>query len=154
MYLAGIGYEVLLHRGRICSQCGACFATVERLIQHVDDFHPSSAAGVRSAAASHTAAASQGPVGGAAATATAALSSMADQGAAMAARAAQGLGWGAAAGSTGGTVGGGTGEVYRCPHCSHQYSDAVQLVAHVERCTAGAGRAGTAAAGDSNCCVQ
>ncbi|EFJ44181.1 hypothetical protein VOLCADRAFT_45245, partial [Volvox carteri f. nagariensis] len=42
------------HLPELCPQCGASFATVERLIQHVEDFHPTAAAvPERSAAAAY-----------------------------------------------------------------------------------------------------
>jgi uncharacterized C2H2 Zn-finger protein len=91
------------HRPEECPQCGARFASVEQLIQHVEEWHP--AGGATSGHAHHgLQASSQGFVG--------------EQ----------------ARRSTTTTSGAGQQEVYRCPHCSMEFADAVQLVGHAERC--------------------
>lgn len=112
------------HMPEECPQCGACFATVERLVQHVEDFHPASASSL-------AAASGRVPTGSASIPAAGAQPAM------------------SAADSH---------DVYRCPHCTQQFGDAVQLVGHAERCPqARRSQVQSAAAGDGaggNCVVS
>ncbi len=110
----------------VCPLCGARFESVERLVAHVEDFHPNRGSDppqgtVVGAAGRRTT--SNGGVGGgvmvnnplSAAAAGARSPPRAEQ---------QPLGGG----------GGGVGDTFACPHCGLRFGDAVALLGHAEAC--------------------
>ncbi|KAJ9531574.1 hypothetical protein QJQ45_014961 [Haematococcus lacustris] len=130
----------------VCPQCSARFASVDRLIQHVEEWHPSASSGSRQGAL---------PVQGAGQAHRHPSSSSAPQqlggggaypGRAAAAAAAP---WPATAAQ----------ELFRCPGCGQEFTDAVLLVGHAQRCSAAGGRraqpaTGQGQDGSGNCSVQ
>lgn len=151
------------HLPEVCPQCSARFATVERLIQHVEDFHPSGTSNNpidltatnntnTHTNTNNTSAATQSfqnplrAIGSAVATAASAVS-------AAAATASPAPGGGAAGGR-----GGGDEDVFRCHTCGRQFYNAVHLVHHSERCGAAGQQGATAgggggSSGKDNCCI-
>lgn len=104
-----------------CPQCGGRFATVDALIRHVEEWHPSPGASTAVPAAASSLirpAGSQGQGAGAtAASGNPTRNPLLDAGVASGA---------------GGTAP--RGEYYRCTHCGNTFSDPVVLVRHSEAC--------------------
>ncbi|GIL62998.1 hypothetical protein Vafri_17155 [Volvox africanus] len=150
------------HLPEQCPQCGASFATVERLVQHVEDFHPSAPVASSSAlsgahadgAAAEGPPASTGaatfftnPLRGALGSTTIAggeAPMVAATATAIAATPQLGLLYSGAGGRSPG--GDGTSEVYRCYFCAQTFNDPVLLVRHSDRCAAANGGAAAAVA--------
>ena len=146
------------HLPEVCPQCQARFASVERLIQHVEDFHPAATSSSSSAAAGTAAGGYQGQQGQ-----QAQQRQQRGGGAAQAVAAAAGAGvWPgeAARGARGGSgaaaaagAGGGSSEQFVCPRCSAVFFNPVRLVQHTEGCT-GAAQSQAAGSGDKGCTVS
>ncbi len=139
------------HRPEVCPQCGASFESVERLIQHVEDFHPATAGGASAMAAGGGHGAGAGlsvvnPLRGLLGSTTIAGGSAPT---APPSQAAAGAGAGAAPGllhsGAGGAAGEGGREVFRCYFCSQAFHDPVLLVQHSDRCSAARAAAGAGA---------
>ncbi|GAX80579.1 hypothetical protein CEUSTIGMA_g8016.t1 [Chlamydomonas eustigma] len=107
-----------------CPQCLARFSTVQQLVQHVEEWHPSSSSQF---ATSNPQGTVQNPL-----TALTQSWSM----------------LGATRGSTALTASR-AADVYRCSFCQSQFNDPVQLVSHGEQCGARSTAAATAAGGSS-----
>ncbi|KAG1660250.1 hypothetical protein FOA52_007647 [Chlamydomonas sp. UWO 241] len=110
------------HLPEECPQCRARFATVDRLVAHVEEWHPSPAGG------------GAGGGGGGSAT-TNPLS------------AALGMIGGGGGGGSGG--GGVSAEQFRCDTCRRLFDDPVALLMHADHCARRAATAATAAQGGS-----
>eukprot|EP00798_Chlamydomonas_sp_ICE-L_P002331 gene2331-8625_t len=100
------------HLPEVCPQCQSRFATVARLVQHVEDFHPAQGAG-RSAPA-------RGGGGG-----------MGGGGGGM----SQGALWpGARSAAPQGDSAAPQQDQFQCPHCAAVFFNPVRLVQHQESC--------------------
>ncbi|GIM05679.1 hypothetical protein Vretimale_10115 [Volvox reticuliferus] len=139
------------HLPEQCPQCGARFATVERLVQHVEDFHPSAAvasSSTLSGAPADGAAAGQGPASagmaafftnplrGALGSTTIAGGAAPTVVAATAAAVTPQSGLLTSIARRGSPGGGDANEVYRCHFCALTFNDPVVLVRHSDRCAA------------------
>lgn len=109
-----------------CPQCGARFGTVDALIRHVEEWHPSPGSTSVPAAAGVSNRPSSRPG--------------AHQGQSAGAAAGGNLTWNPLVGARGGAAAAGAagaaprGEFYRCTHCGNTFSEPVVLVRHSEAC--------------------
>ncbi len=112
----------------MCPQCGARFATVARLVQHVEDFHPPNHPQQQPPAPAQAPPPRPPPAPA------------------------------APSGNYGRRLGSAADEAspYRCPHCERGFSDPAVLVGHAETCPARGSRpmAATGGSNDGGCSLM